>query len=422
MPTAPLPFRSSVVICAICGLVALGATDGQSVEDDADLTGNAEAPWMGKAVTVIRPERSPPPCGRRSLSRTHGAGTSRAMTGSEVAADRLPIAVSVMPLGTGREAILYLSQKADALGYEALFLPETWSYDVMVLLAEVAVRTKHIGLGTGLVGPWGRSAATIAMASATLHEISGGRFILGLGASTPQLAEGLHDTPYVDPTATLRRVIQQVRALLAGERIPLSIDTTARPLRLDLRVRPDAPIYLGALASASVRLAGELCDGWMPFLIPRDRLGEGISRVREGAVGSTPPRRTPRICPLIPAVVAEDSAAAREGAAWFLAFYLIMMGTVYRKGLSRQGFAKEVEAILEANRGRSPSAVPAEAEGLLRQVTVFGTATEVREQLARWYDAGADLPILMFRPNPAREEIDRALEAFRGLREHSEPC
>ncbi len=344
------------------------------------------------------------------------------MRRSEVAADRLPIAVSVMPLGTGREAILHLSYKADALGYEAIFLPETWSYDVMVLLTEVAVRTKHIRLGTGLIGPWGRSAAAIAMASATLHEISGGRFLLGLGASTPQLAEGLHDTPYAAPAATLRRVIEQVRALLAGERIPLSIDTTTRPLRLDLRVRPDVPIYLGALAPPSVRLAGELCEGWMPFLIPRDRLGEGISLVRDGAVRATPARRVPRICPLIPAVVAEDSATAREGAAWFLAFYLVMMGTVYRKGLSRQGFAKEVEAILDANRGRSPSVVPAEADELLRQVTVFGTPAEVRAQLARWYDAGADLPVLMFRPNPAREEIDRALEAVRGLRKHSEHC
>src|SRR5215467_10684122 len=143
------------------------------------------------------------------------------------------IALSVMPLETRREAIIGLATEGDRLGYDGFFMPETWGYDMTVLLAEAAARTTHITLGTGILGIWSRSAATIAMAAATLHAISGGRFALGLGASTPQLAEGLHDTPFERPVARMRQMITQVRALLDGERIPLAV-TTTRALKLNV--------------------------------------------------------------------------------------------------------------------------------------------------------------------------------------------
>src|SRR5580765_7520060 len=112
---------------------------------------------------------------------------------------RQRIGLSVMPLETRREAIIGLATEGDRLGYDGFFLPETWAYDITVLLAEAAVRTQRITLGTGILGVWNRSAATLAMAAATLASVSGGRFVLGLGASTPQLAEGLHDVPYAAP-------------------------------------------------------------------------------------------------------------------------------------------------------------------------------------------------------------------------------
>lgn len=134
---------------------------------------------------------------------------------------RSRIGLSIMLLEARREAILDLAIQGDRLGYDSFFMPEAWGYDMTVLLAEAAARTTRITLGTGIVGIWGRSAATIAMAAATLHVISNGRFVLGLGASTPQLAEGLHDTPYEPPVPRMRRMIVQVRALLRGDRIPL---------------------------------------------------------------------------------------------------------------------------------------------------------------------------------------------------------
>jgi len=320
-----------------------------------------------------------------------------------------------MPLENRRETFVSLATTADRLGFDGLFLPETWAYDTTVLLAEAAVRTTRITLGTGILGVWNRSAATIAMAAATLASVSGGRFVLGLGASTPQLTEGLHDVAFAAPIARMRRTLVQVRALLRGERIPLAVATAARPLKLNVPPAPDLPIYLAALGDQSVRLAGELADGWTPFLYPKRHLVHGIEQLREGAARGGHPDRLPIVCPSVPAVVAEDPAKAREGAAWFVAFYLVSMGTLYRQSLTRQGFGKEVEAVLAANTPKFTGAVPPDAEELLEELIVFGTPPEARRRLARWHEAGAALPVLLLRPNLSAEELEFTLNALRPL-------
>lgn len=320
-----------------------------------------------------------------------------------------------MPLENRRETFVSLATTADRLGFDGLFLPETWAYDTTVLLAEAAVRTARITLGTGILGVWNRSAATIAMAAATLASVSGGRFVLGLGASTPQLTEGLHDVAFAAPVVRMRRTLVQVRALLRGERIPLAVRTAARPLKLNVPPAPDLPIYLAALGDQSVRLAGELADGWTPFIYPKRHLGHGIEQLREGAALAGHPDRLPIVCPSVPAVVAEDPAKAREGAAWFVAFYLVSMGTMYRQSLTRQGFGKEVEAVLAANTPKFAGVVPPEAEELLEELIVFGTPPEARRRLARWHEAGAALPVLLLRPNLSAEELEFTLNALRPL-------
>jgi alkanesulfonate monooxygenase SsuD/methylene tetrahydromethanopterin reductase-like flavin-dependent oxidoreductase (luciferase family) len=318
-----------------------------------------------------------------------------------------------MPLENRRQTLMALATSADRLGFDGYFLPETWAYDTTVLLAEAAVRTERITLGTGILGVWNRSAATIAMAAATLASISGGRFVLGLGASTPQLAEGLHDVPFAAPVARMRRALQQVRALLKGERIPLAVTTGARPLKLNVPSVSEVPIYLAGLGDQSVRLAGELADGWVPFIYPRSHLASGIEQLHDGARRAGHPERLPLVSPSVPAVVADDPAKAREGAAWFVAFYLSTMGTLYRQSLTRQGFGKEVEAVLAANAPKFTGAVPPDAEKLLEELTVFGTPPEARRRLAAWHDAGAALPVLLLRPNLSPEELDFTLNALR---------
>ena len=325
------------------------------------------------------------------------------------------IGVSVMPLETRRETLIGLATEADRLGYDGFFLPETWAFDVTVLLAEAAVRTQRIAIGTGILGIWNRSAATIAMAAATLQGIAGGRFVLGLGSSTPQLAEGLHDTPFEAPVARMRRIVTQVRALLRGERIPLAVTTGARALKLNLPSVPDLPVYLAALGDASTRLAGELADAWVPFLYPWSQLAQGVERMREGAERGGHPDRRPIICPSVPVVVDASADKARVGAAWFVAFYLTTMGAVYRDSLTRQGYGKEVQAVLAANAPKFAGLVPPDADALLEQLIVFGTPAEARRRLARWHTAGAAMPVLLLGPNLTSDQVAATLDAFRPM-------
>ncbi|HMH51294.1 MAG TPA: LLM class flavin-dependent oxidoreductase [Candidatus Acidoferrum sp.] len=325
------------------------------------------------------------------------------------------IGLAVAPMETRREAIIALATEGDRLGYDGFFLPEAWAYDITVLLAEAAARTTRITLGTGIVGIWNRSAATIAMAAATLHQASGGRFVLGLGASTPQLAEGLHDTPFEPPLPRTRRMITQIRALLRGERIPLAVTTSARALKLAVPPTGEVPIHLAALGDGMTRLAGELADAWAPFLYPWSQLDTGVDRLREGAVRGGHPDRLPEIHPCVPTVVAESDAMAREGAAWFVSFYVTTMGTIYRDSLTRQGYGKAVEAVLAANAPKFAAAVPPDAEELLEQLIVYGTPPEARRRLARWHEAGAAFPTLLLRPNLTPDERALTLDAFRPM-------
>src|SRR5262249_4475748 len=206
--------------------------------------------------------------------------------------------------------------------------------------------------------------------------------LLGLGASTPQLTEGLHDVSFTAPVAQLRRIVTQVRALLRGERIPLERVTATRALKLNVPSGPDVPIYLAALADESVRLAGELADGWLPFLYPRSHLAAGRTLLAEGAARRREGTAELMVAPSVPTAVAEDAAVARQGAAWFVAFYLTTMGALYRQSLVRRGFAKGVEALLAAHTPRFTGAVPRAAQSPLAGLTGFRKPAPAPARLA----------------------------------------
>ena len=323
-----------------------------------------------------------------------------------------PLGVSVMPLDNRRDALVGVGVLAERLGYDGYFLPETWAHDVTVLMTELAIRTTRLSLGTGILGVWGRSAGTLAMAAASLSEVSSGRFVLGLGASTAQLTEGLHDVPFVAPLARMRRTVSQVRALLGGERVPLAVATSARPLKLNLAPTGAVPIFLAALTDESVRLTGEVADGWLPFLYPRRCLAQGLKLLREGVARAGDPGRRVSVFPTVPTVVSDDPVEARAGAAWFVSFYLTTMGPLYRRSLARQGFGREIDAVIGANSPKFTGDVPAAADSLLEELTAFGAPAEARERMAQWHAAGADMPLVFLRPNLTPEQVERTLSAF----------
>jgi alkanesulfonate monooxygenase SsuD/methylene tetrahydromethanopterin reductase-like flavin-dependent oxidoreductase (luciferase family) len=322
------------------------------------------------------------------------------------------LAVGLTPLETRREVVLHVADRAEELGYDAFFLAEGWGHDAGVLLAEVAGRTDRITLGTGIINVWGRTPASIAMLATSLAEVSGDRFVLGLGAGSPPLAEGLHDIAFAAPVERLGAVTRQVRRLLAGQRLEPTVERSTRPLKLAVIPETAIPLYLAALGPSAVQLAGELADGWCPFLLPLSGLDAGIRLLEQGRARGAPERTLPTIVPCIPTAVSADPSQALEVASWWVAFYLVSMGPLYRKTLHRLGHGQAVEEVLAANPTPRTFEVPESARGLLDELTLWGDTEHARATLHRWYAAGAQLPCLTLPPGRSVEELDHMLESM----------
>ncbi len=326
---------------------------------------------------------------------------------------RRSLAVGLTPLETRREVVLHVARRAEELGYDAFFLAEGWGHDAGVLLAEVATQTSRIRIGTGVLNVWGRSPASIAMMATSLAAVSGGRFSLGLGAGSPPLAEGLHDVAFRAPVETLGAATRQVRRLLDGERIEPSAPDRSRALKLAVRSSSEIPIFMAALGPSAVRLCGELADGWYPFFLPLSGLEPGIRLLEEGVSRGEAGRSMPAICPCVPTAVSSDPATALELASWWVVFYLVSMGPLYRETLHRLGHGAAVDAVLAANPTQRTFDVPESARVLLDELTLWGDAHHARSALDRWYAAGAEAPALTLPPLRDIEELDFMLESLR---------
>lgn len=314
---------------------------------------------------------------------------------------------------TRRPVVLHLADRAEALGYDAFFVAEGWGHDAGVLLAEVATRTDRITLGTGVLNVWGRTPATIAMLATSLAEASADRFVLGLGAGSPPLAEGLHDVEFAEPVQRLAAVTRQVRGLLNGQRLDVTVQRDNRPLKLATTPQREIPIHLAALGPQSVRLAGELADGWAPFLLPLTGLDASLRLLRQGAARGGPDRPLPLIAPCVPVAVSTNPATALSMASWWVAFYLTNMGPLYRQTLLRLGHGRAVEQVLAANPTRRTFDVPGTARVLLDELTLWGDAEQAAQGLDRWYAAGGQMPTVVLPPGRSVEELDHMLEGLR---------
>jgi alkanesulfonate monooxygenase SsuD/methylene tetrahydromethanopterin reductase-like flavin-dependent oxidoreductase (luciferase family) len=323
-----------------------------------------------------------------------------------------PRGVAHTPMETRHDIILRTAQLADELGYEAFALPEGWGLDATLLLTEVALRTRRIRVVSGILSVWGRTPATLAMTAATLHQISSGRYVLGLGPSTKALVEGFHDVRFAHPADKLREVTTKVRALLAGERVLLDATPEARPLRLGQPAVPDLPIWLAAMGDHTVRVAAELADGWFPLLVTRDHVADRVPLLgkQRQAAGLRSQPLTVVAGPMT--VAGDDPAVARRISANCLAWYLCAMGDVYARSVAEQGYGAAVQAILDANPRPRPDSgvVPAEAQALLDQFAAHGTPGQVKEQLVAW-DATVDLTMIGLPPGLPWSTIEATLRA-----------
>ena len=327
-----------------------------------------------------------------------------------VPSERSEVGVGITPFQTDEEASIRLAVAAEELGYGRFGAAEGWTHDAVVLLTRIAAVTSRIGLATAVLSVWSRTPAALAMAAASLQRASGGRFALGLGASSPPLVEGLHGIEWQQPMGQMRSTLVAVKALLEGERLPLDREEV-RPLRLGAPPEQRVPIIVAALAPPSIRVAGELADVWLPFLWARSRLDDGRALLTEGEAAGEGSTAT-AVSPSVPLALAEDEAGARRIAASWLLAYLTRMGPLYPRTLRDQfGFGSEIDALLEANGGDGPPKLPAAAERLAQEVTLMATYDDAPDAVRLWLEAGADSVDLVLPLGVPEGQLKEMLEA-----------
>jgi F420-dependent oxidoreductase-like protein len=297
---------------------------------------------------------------------------------------------------------------AEEVGYDSVWTAEAYGSDVVSPLAWIGANTSTIKLGTGLMQISARTPASAAMTAATLDHLSGGRLILGLGVSGPQVVEGWYGQPFPKPLARTREYVEIIRKMLRrdepvkndGPHYPLPYpDGTGlgKPLKMTVHpLRERIPIYLGAEGPKNVKLATEIADGWLPiFYSPyRNDIYEGI----------TFPDGFEVACP-VTMVVTDDIESALGFIKLSLSFYIGGMGAKDRNFhldvVSRMGFegdARKVqELFLDGKREEAAKAVP---DALADEISLVGPPDRIRDRLQVW-EASPVTTLLVGTQDPA---------------------
>jgi F420-dependent oxidoreductase-like protein len=289
------------------------------------------------------------------------------------------------------------------LGFDSFWTAEAYGSDCLTPLAWLGSGTSRIRLGTNILQMAARTPTATAMAALTLDHLSGGRFVLGLGASGPQVVEGWYGQAYPKPLARTREYVEIIRRVLAREE-PVTFDgefyslpfaggtglgkalkPTVHPLRADL------PIMLAAEGPKNIALAAEIADGWLPmFFAPsldgwyREALAEGFGR--PGARRTAADFEVPAI---VPVIVLDDTETAADLIRPFLALYIGGMGAkeanFHANHFVRLGYEAEVSVIAEHYlAGRKDEAIAAVPTKLVEEVALIGPAAKIRDELPRW--------------------------------------
>jgi F420-dependent oxidoreductase-like protein len=296
-------------------------------------------------------------------------------------------------------------REAERLGFDSCWTAEAYGSDCLTPLAWWGSHTERIQLGTALVQMSARTPAATAMAAMSMDHLSGGRFILGIGVSGPQVVEGWYGQRFAKPLARTREYIGVLRDIWArkgpvtndGEHYPLPLPGSelGKPLKSSIHpLREDIPIYLGAEGPKNIALAAELCDGWLAlFFSPehegfyRDALNEGFGR--DGARRSADDFEVAATVPFIPT---DDIDAAVDMLRPMYALYFGGMGAKSKNFHAdvaiRMGFEGEVaqikELYLSGNKQEAAAAVP---RALIEQLALIGPPDKLRHDLEPWRDS-----------------------------------
>ena len=321
-----------------------------------------------------------------------------------------------------REFTLAIAQAADRLGYDTLWVAEAYGWDAFTVLTDLAVRTERIKLASGIVNVFSRSPALIAQTAASLDNISGGRFVLGLGTSGHQVIEGWHGVKFERGVRRLRETIEIVRLILRRERLSYrgEIFQVEQGLKLITHpVRDRIPIYLATLTPAGIALAGEMADGWLPvFFSPRH--WESVIRpaLERGAARSGRSLSQLSVCVSQPVVLTDDLEAGRDSVRQHLALYIGGMGSrernYYNQLFCRYGFEAEARRIqdlyLDRRREEAMAALTPE---MIDLVTIIGPVEECRRRLEELKRVGiAEVALSLSTPDNDPARLQEGLEAL----------
>jgi len=304
---------------------------------------------------------------------------------------------------------------AEELGYDSIWVPEMWGRDAFSLLALLAVNTEKIKLGTGIISVFSRTPAMIAQTAATLDEISEGRIMLGLGTSGPLVIENWHGVKFEKPIQRTREYINIIKLVLRFDRVNYEGDIfKLKNFKLQFKPeRDDIPILLAAIGPKNTRLAGEVADGWIPFLIPIEGLQDAKERLVEGTLSAGRDSGDIRICPYIVAAVSGDKDSSKRALKEHIAYYVGGMGTYYYNTVSRYGFENEAAHILEAwKAGDRKKACDCVSDRMLDSLSVWGSPGQGKSIIDQYLRKGIDTPILLFPPKASREVVRDTIEGL----------
>jgi coenzyme F420-dependent oxidoreductase len=284
------------------------------------------------------------------------------------------------------DGLVEIGVRAEELGYDRAWLPETWGRDAVTTLALLAERTDRIGVGSSLFNVYSRSPALLGQTAATLQEASGGRFRMGLGPSGPAVVERWHGVDFGRPLRRTREAVEVVRQVLAGDTVTYDgdgFDLDGFRLRCD-PPEPPPPIDVGAMGPTAVELAGRFADGWHALMCSPDGLRDRAADLARGAELGGRSLDEFHVTLVVPAAVSEDGGErARDLVARHVAFYTGGMGTFYRDALERQGYdaaGRAHEAWQAGDRDRAVDLV----RGFVDDLGVWGTPGTARTALDRF--------------------------------------
>ena len=283
---------------------------------------------------------------------------------------------------------------ADAVGVHSAWVPEAWGRDAFTILTLLADKTKHINLGTAIVNTYSRTPAALAQHFATLDEVSGGRMLLGLGTSGPQVIEHFHGVAFNPPLQRMREYVEIINTIMKGEPLKYSGKLFDLQRGFTLRfqpVRAHIPIYLATINAKSVKMTAELADGWLPILIPIEQLKSEIDNLRQASVTAGRPANAVAVRSPGTITVTPQVDKARAASAGMLAFYIGRMGTFYAAQLTRLGYGEAVETVKKAWAGGSRAAAEAVPDQLVDATGCVGSVEAGIERLQAQEECGVDL-------------------------------